>query len=219
MLTLVPSPFVFILRSLPALLLLLFGIIAQPQLASAHADLESSNPPAGGSVAALPAKMTLTFAEEVKLGSAVVEVTGPNGTRADSGNADVDLTDATRKTVSVSLFAGGPGMYSVHWETVSNTDSHPLSGDFTFTVTGGAAGATPAATPTGASAANLTPTAVPTEDPANGNPLNPEGDFDSRALAISVGVGLIGVAAIVGFWLAVRPKNPRFGPRSGRDQR
>jgi methionine-rich copper-binding protein CopC len=219
MLTLVPSPFVFVLRSLPALLLLVFGVIAQPHLASAHADLESSNPPAGGTVAALPAKMTLTFAEEVKPGSAVVEVTGPNGARADAGDADVDLTDATRKTVSVSLFAGGPGAYAVHWETVSNTDNHPLSGNFTFTVSGSAAGATPAATPTEVSAADLTPTVEPTLDPANGNPLSPEGDFDSRALAISVGAGLIGVAAIVGFWLTVRPKNPRFGPRSGRDQR
>jgi methionine-rich copper-binding protein CopC len=219
MLSLVPSPFVFAFRSLPALLLLVIAVIAQPHLTSAHADLESANPPAGGTVAALPPRMTLTFAEEVKPGSAVVEVTGPNGARADAGDADVDLADSARKTVTVSLFAGGAGTYSVHWETVSNTDNHPLSGDFTFTVTGTAAGATPAATPTEASAANLTPTAQPTLDPANGNPLNPKGDFDSRALGISVGAGLIGVAAIVGFWFAVRPKNPRFGSRSGRDQR
>ena len=137
MLTQVPVPSGFALRSLPVLFLLLIAVTVQPHLTSAHADLESSNPPAGGSVAALPAKMTLTFAEEVKPGSAVVEVTGPNGARADAGDADVDLTDAARKTVTVSLFAGGPGTYAVHWETVSNTDNHPLTGDFTFIVSSG----------------------------------------------------------------------------------
>ena len=212
MLTFMPSPFVISRRALPVLIVLLICLIGQSRLTAAHADLDSSNPPAGGTISALPPKLTLNFAEEVKPDSPVVEVTGPNGARVDAGDAAVDLNDATRKTVTVSLYAGGPGAYAVHWETVSNTDGHPLSGDFSFTVSSIAASSPTAAT-TAAS-----PTAIATEDPRNGNPLDPQGNFDSRALGISVGAGLIAMAAIVGFWFAVRPKNPRFGPRAGRNR-
>src|SRR5690349_3220737 len=106
MLTFMPSPFVFSRRALPVLIALLICLVGQPRLTGAHATLESSNPPAGGTIAALPPKLTLAFAEEVKPDSAVVEVTGPNGSRADAGDAAVDLTDVTRKTVTVSLYAG-----------------------------------------------------------------------------------------------------------------
>ena len=211
MLTFMPSPFVIFRRALPVLVMFLVCLMAQPRQIGAHADLESSNPPAGATVAALPAKLTLTFAEEVKPDSPVVMVTGPDGKQVDAGDAAVDLNDPTRTTVTVSLYAGGPGAYAVHWETVSNTDGHPLSGDFSFTVSPSAASPTSAADP-------VDPTAIATEDPGNGNPLNPNGNFDSRALGISVGAGLIAMAAIVGFWLAVRPRNPRFGPRAGQDR-
>ena len=163
-------------------------------------------------MAAFPAKLTLTFAEEVKPDSPVVKVTGPDGKQIDSGDAAVDLNDPTRTTVTVSLYAGGPGAYAVHWETVSNTDEHPLSGDFSFTVS-----PTTAASPSFGGDSSQ-PDGNCDRGPANGNPLNPNGNFDSRALGISVGAGLIAMAAIVGFWFAVRPKNPRFGPRAGRDR-
>jgi hypothetical protein len=154
--------------------------------------------------------MTLTFAEEIKPDSVTVNVTGPDGGRIDAGDAAVDLDDPERRTVNVSLFAGGPGTYTVHWENVS-TDGHQQSGDFTFSVDPAVVTSPgPAGTP-----ANPAVVATATEDPANGNPLDPNGDFDSRAFGISVGAGLLAVAAIVGFWFAVRPKNPRFGPRSG----
>jgi methionine-rich copper-binding protein CopC len=212
MLTFMPSTFVLSRRALPVLIALLILLVGQPHLTGAHADLVTSNPAAGGTISALPPKLTLTFAEEVKPDSPVVEVTGPDGQRVDAGDAAVDLTDATRKTVTVSLYAGGPGAYAVHWETVSNTDGHPLSGDFTFTVSVAAASSPTAAT------ALASPTAFTTEDPTNGNPLSPQSDFDSRALGISVGAGLIAMAAIVGFWFAIRPRNPQFGPRSGRNR-
>ena len=61
-----PSPFVMFRRALPVLVMLLVCLMAQPRQIGAHADLESSNPPAGGTVAALPAKLSLTFAEEVE---------------------------------------------------------------------------------------------------------------------------------------------------------
>jgi copper resistance protein C len=195
------------------LLMFLFGPLSLHDV-GAHADLESASPPVGGTVTALPPDMTLTFSEEVKPGSAVIEVTGPDGARADTGDAAVDLTDPERSTVTVSLFAGGAGEYTVHWETVSNTDDDPSSGDYAFFVQPPvSASPTSAGTPI-----NPTPGPTATEDPANGNPLNPEGSFDSRAFAISIGAGLLALAAIVGVWFAIRPRNPRFGPRARPDQ-
>ena len=203
-------------RAMFVIVLVVLAASAQITSGRAHAELESSSPPAGGTVTTLPPQMTLVFGEEVKPGSAVVEVTGPDGKRADNGDAAVDLTDPERKTVTVSLFAGGPGQYSVHWENVSNTDGDPVSGDFTFSV----AAATSSSPVAAATPGN--PTATPTvvgQDPANGNPLNPDGDFDSTAFLISIGAGLLALAAIAGFWFVIRPRNPRFGPRAGRDQR
>jgi hypothetical protein len=41
----------------------------------------------------------------------------------------------------------GPGAYRVAWQVTSD-DGHPVSGESSFTVTGGAAGSTPRVTPT-----------------------------------------------------------------------
>ena len=49
----------------------------------------------------------------------------------------------------------------------------------------------------------------------NNNPLGgTEGDFDSRALGISVVVGLIFAFGLYLVWRLVRPDNPTFGGRS-----
>lgn len=199
---------------LGAIVLLFLLSPISPGDVAAHADLESASPPAGGTITALPPDMTLTFSEEVKPGSAVVEVTGPDGSRVDTGDAAVDLTDPERSTVTVSLFAGGAGEYQVHWETVSNSDNDQSSGEYAFSVQP-AAFASPTRTGT---PINPTPEPMATEDPTNGNPLDPEGNFDGRAFAISIGAGLLALAAIVGVWFAIRPRNPRFGPRAKHDQ-
>jgi hypothetical protein len=158
--------------------------------------------------------MVLTFTEEVRPGAVSVQVTGPDGSRVDAGDAAVDLTDPERITVRVSLFAGGPGEYSVHWETISNADGDSASGDYTFTVSEQPATSTesPIGTPEATESAPQ-----PTATAENfGNPLaGTDGDFDSRAFAISVGAGLLALAAIVAFWFMIRPRNPKFGPRAG----
>jgi methionine-rich copper-binding protein CopC len=187
------------------------GAMTAVHQASAHAEFVSSDPPAGGTVTDLPASMTIKFSEEVKPGSAVVEVTGPDGARVDDGSAAVDLTNAQRNTVTVGLFAGGPGAYSVHWENDSNLDGDHSTGDYSFTVA-----ATPAAS---ATSGPTTPQPTSTEGGANGNPLSKDGDFDSRAFVVSLGAGALALLAIVGAWLLLRPKHPRFGPRAERDER
>lgn len=178
-----------------------------PASVSAHAEVQSATPAIDGTVDTLPASMTLTFSEEVKPDGITVTVTGPDGSRVDDGNAAVDLNNPDRNVVNVTLFSGGPGVYKVHWESVSNLDGDEASGDYVFSV--GAEGS---------AVIGSAVVASPTPDPGlNGNPLNPEGDFDSRALALSVGAGLLVAVAIFGVWLVVRPKNPKFGDRADRD--
>ena len=199
--------------SLLALTLVLAFLMGSPRAAGAHAELETASPPAGGVVTSLPASMVLTFSEEVRPGAVSVQVTGPDGDRVDAGDAAVDLTDPERTTVKVSLFGGGPGEYAVHWETISNIDGDSASGDYKFTVSAQEATSpeTTVGTPDATEAAPQ-----PTATAENiGNPLaSTEGDFDSRAFAISVGAGLLALAAIVAFWFMIRPRNPRFGSRA-----
>lgn len=197
-----------------AVALLVALLILPPRVTLGHADLETSSPPAGGSVTALPASMTLTFSEEVRPGAASVQVTGPGGDRVDQGDAAVDLADPGRVTVRVSLFAGGPGEYAVHWETVSNIDGDRASGDYAFMVAIRAGSSLEASVGT-PEATTIAPEPTPTAENF-GNPLaSTEGDFDSRAFALSIGAGLLALAAIAGFWFVIRPRNPRFGQRSG----
>jgi methionine-rich copper-binding protein CopC len=200
--------------TLSALALVLALLFASPRVVSGHAEVETASPPVGGNVTALPASMVLTFTEEVRPGAVSVQVTGPDGSRVDAGDAAVDLTDPERITVRVSLFAGGPGEYLVHWETISNADGDSASGDYTFTVNAREA-ASPSVSVTTPDATESGP--VPTATAENfGNPLaGTDGDFDSRAFAISVGAGLLALAAIVAFWFMIRPRNPKFGPRAG----
>ena len=185
--------------------------------ASAHAEISTSSPPAGGEVTALPPSLTLNFTEEVKPGAVSVQVTGPDGQRVDQGDARVSLDDPERSNVLVSLFVGGPGTYQVHWEAISNLDGDATEGDFSFTVTNAASIGSPVP---GSTVVEATPDVVVTvtatpDDGRNGNPLVTSDDnFDSGAFLLSIGAGLLAAAAIVVVWFFVRPKNPKFGSRS-----
>ncbi len=183
----------------------------------AHAELDTASPPVDGTVTSLPASISLIFTEEVKPGGVTIRVTGPGGERVDTGDAAVDLNDAERTRVNVSLYAGGPGTYSVVWETISNLDGDQASGNYVFTV---AAGASPQPSIIGTpDSAAATVAVTATLDPeVNGNPLGSTENYDSRAFAISVGAGLLALALIVCFWLVVRPRNAKFGSRSRPEQ-
>ncbi|MDQ2683111.1 MAG: copper resistance protein CopC [Chloroflexota bacterium] len=202
--------------------LALLGVVAlAPHMtppAAAHAELASANPPPDGSVTSLPSQLTLTFTEEVREDSVSVEVLGPRGERVDDGNAALDLTNPDRNVVRVSLFAGGAGAYTVSWRTVSNIDGDSASGSYRFSVV---PAASPGAGSVGTPVAGVEPTGViaetamaTVEPDADDAILGGRDDYDGTAFLISVGAGLVGLAAIVGFWFLVRPKNPRFGSRA-----
>ncbi|MFE6764321.1 copper resistance CopC/CopD family protein [Streptomyces sp. NPDC057689] len=120
---------------LTALLGAVFGLLlAVAAPASAHAALTGSDPQDGAVVATAPQQVTLTFSEQVALGSDSIRVLDPSGKRADTDAAPRDLHSGSTVKYGVALRGGLPdGTYTVAWQAVS-ADSHPVSGAFTFSI-------------------------------------------------------------------------------------
>jgi len=100
--------------------------------AFAHADLASADPASGATIAAAPAKITITFTEEVTPKFSGIEVLDPMGMRADDGAAQASADDA--KVLSVGLKSMGPGVYKVSWHATAADDGHKTKGTYQFTV-------------------------------------------------------------------------------------
>lgn len=102
-----------------------------PSPAAAHAAYDGSNPPDKGTVSAPPSEVWAEFTEPPADGS-TLQIVDPCGERVDAGDYRYF---AYRLTVSMS--SDKAGRYSAHWRVISDLDSHPTSGTFTFTSTGG----------------------------------------------------------------------------------
>lgn len=96
--------------------------------ASAHAQLVTSNPAPGVTLATTPASVDLLFTEPVTPAGRGISVYGPDGALAQSGPAHSD-----GRRLSVTLTGSTAGTYAVIW-TVIATDTHPSRGEFTFNV-------------------------------------------------------------------------------------
>jgi copper transport protein len=124
-----------LLVSAVAVVLLLVGT-AGP--ASAHAQLESTNPPASSVLLVSPSEVVLHFGEPVEIDFGSLRVLGPGGQRVDSGGTHHPSGDS--HAVGISLPPNLPsGTYVVAWRVIS-ADSHPVHGAFVFSV-GSASGA------------------------------------------------------------------------------
>jgi len=115
------------LGAVGSLLLLLSG--AAP--ASAHAQLRSSTPAAGGAVAKAPSEVLVNFSEPLESAFSTVVVRDAVGKRVDKADAHLDPND--RKTMHVSLPPLVNGIYIVEWRALT-TDTHRTEGAFTFRV-------------------------------------------------------------------------------------
>ncbi|MGC4761267.1 copper resistance CopC/CopD family protein [Micromonospora sp. DT46] len=104
-------------------------LIAPAGPASAHAVLVSSSPIASAVVSNAPAEVVLTFSESVRKVSGKIRVIAPDGSRADRGEPTFE---GTVVTVPVDP-AGARGTYLVSYRVISS-DSHPVSGAFTYSV-------------------------------------------------------------------------------------
>ena len=139
-------------RLLTALAIACVLILAAPVLASAHADLVSSDPASGATLATAPTEIRLTYSEAPDPGVSAVDLLSSGGATLRTGTPTLD--GAT--TLVVPIADPLPdGVYTVSWRVVSADDGHVTAGAFPFGVgtspgTGVAAPATggPASGPT-----------------------------------------------------------------------
>lgn len=178
--------------ALIALALLLAAGLATAGLASAgpasaHDELVSSTPGDAATVEA-PGEVVLRFGEPVLTLGLVVAVTGPGG-GAGQGRpvvAGATVTQALRSPAP-------PGRYTTVWRAVSS-DSHPVSGTFTFTVTAPAAVTTAPPTAPATAPATAPPTSAGgTADGTLGAAPAPRGT--GRGLALAGGALVLLLAA------------------------
>lgn len=158
-------------------------LIAVP--ASAHDELTGTDPASGATLEALPAELTLTFSSEIAddEGASEVQVTDAAGTTLTDGGPLVHDNELTQ------ALAGEPtGEITVLWKVVSS-DGHPISGEFSFTVT---PPATPTQTPT--STPTPTETTVESASPAPSDTVLPE---DPNMAAVDMRPWLIGGAIVL----------------------
>ena len=100
--------------------------------ASAHAELDHSDPPADALLPASPAQIALYFTEEIEPGFSHVTLDDQTG-RPVAG-----VSDARGPAPSILLVTLPPhlpnGTYSVVWHAVAKDDGHATDGYFAFTI-------------------------------------------------------------------------------------
>lgn len=117
------------------------AVVLLPGTAFAHAELERTNPANSAVLPDAPKVVDLQFSEAVEVAFGSIRVIDSDGRRADIG--DPFHPGGRSDEVDVRLRGGmHNGTYLVSWRVVSD-DSHPVSGEFTFSV--GAPGAAPTA--------------------------------------------------------------------------
>lgn len=124
-----------------ALALLTALLTAGP--ASAHDEMTGSDPADGSTIAAAPARVSVTFEEPPENGFSTLTVVGPDGARHDQG---ATVTDGSVLSIGVGPLPTA-GVYRVGFRVLSD-DGHPVSGSVSFTLTTpspAAAAASPAA--------------------------------------------------------------------------
>lgn len=124
-------------RVLPAILTLLVTSVATGALvlgatpAGAHAVLESTTPADGDQLDAAPEQIVLRFSESVSTPDDGVVVYAGSGDSLEIG--EPSHPDEESSAVAVDLPGLDDGAYVVSYRVISS-DSHPVSGAFTFTV-------------------------------------------------------------------------------------
>ena len=103
-------------------------ILAVAPAASAHAQLDSTEPSAGAILDRSPDAIVLRFSENIRVDS--VKVLDARQTRVDTGDVSKPDGHTVRVPLKAGLLNGG---YVVAWRVVS-ADTHPIGGGFTYRV-------------------------------------------------------------------------------------
>jgi methionine-rich copper-binding protein CopC len=102
--------------------------------ASAHAEIESCQPPINGSVELPPDKIVCTTTESMDGKRSSLRVFDSAGAQVDKSDSQVRAGD--NRIISISLDAAKirDGVYTIKWKTLSADDGDEAGGEFKFTV-------------------------------------------------------------------------------------
>jgi methionine-rich copper-binding protein CopC len=152
------------------------AVLVSASLALGHAQLVSSNPPAGGTLTSTPATINATFSEVLTPDGSSLIVQDATGSTVATGT--VSTQDDTSMSANVPHLPDGK--YAVLWTAVTADDKAVERGTYTFTV-GSAATSSALASP----AASLS--SGSDQPPGSGNNL-----LIALVLAALVVVGVLG---------------------------
>lgn len=147
--------------------------VALPLVALGHAELVSSDPPAGGTLTRVPYTLTATFDDELTADGSSIVIESATGTQVAAGT--VSAGDA--HVMTADLPALPDGEYTVRWTAVSADDAAVERGSYSFNV--------------GAASATGTP-ATPTPPPSTG-------ETGSNDVLLAIGLAAILIAAVIVF--------------------
>jgi methionine-rich copper-binding protein CopC len=119
------------LRGLTLLVAVIFASCVTAGVVSAHANLDSSDPPKDARLAQAPAAMTLRFTQGLKPDGSFVQVAGADGVNRVSAFT-FDPADA--KVMRATLQPLQPGVYTVKYQSLSADDDDYHDGTYQFTV-------------------------------------------------------------------------------------
>jgi methionine-rich copper-binding protein CopC len=117
--------------SLVTLALLLAFAIA-PASALAHAQIATSSPPNGSTVAPGLTQIILNFTEDISPEQSSARLIGPDGSAVPGVASAVDRADRTRMTVITQPLQAGK--YTIKWLAVTENDSGHTNGAINFAV-------------------------------------------------------------------------------------
>ncbi len=192
-----------------------FSVVVTSSPARAHDELLGSDPAARSTVDALPAELRLTFSGVIAAepGASEVRVTDASGATLGDG-----APTAQDNVLTQPLAGEASGVVTVLWKVVSS-DGHPISGEFSFTVSASAAPtATGDPTPSESVSPTETTTATPTQEPTT--PADgASGSADIWPWILLAVLALAVIAAVVSLLVSRgrRDRRPDDGPGSASD--
>jgi copper transport protein len=156
------------------------AVLLTAGVASAHANLASSDPANGATLATAPSQIRLTFTEPPDPSLSTIQVLDAGGTVLQTGTVALEPP----RTLSAGMAAGMPdGVYTVSWRTVSTVDGHVTAGAFAFGVGKVTGPVTPGSVASAASSSGPTALSV------------------TAKTALYAGLMLLVAAPVVGLWL------------------
>src|SRR5256884_7235140 len=114
-----------------AALAVFVGLFFASGFAAAHAQYVSSTPAASAILPTAPTQVTIPLSVAVQSGTGTIRVTNATGSRFDVPPV-TESSDG--RTLSESLTAGGPGIYTATWTATSAVDGHFTAGSFSYCV-------------------------------------------------------------------------------------